>query len=121
MTQESDLDTIRETIGRYFEGHATGDASLMREVFLPTARVEGLRNGEFVSWSLEEYCAIFTGSPAPDEIDRRRTIDSADVVGTSGMAKATLVHGPITFTDFFLLVKIDEKWRIASKVYDARR
>ena len=117
----SDDAGVRAAIGHYLAGHATGDASHMRKAFLPTAHIEGLRDGTFVSWTLDDYCSRFTGKPAPDEASRRRTIDAVDVQGTAAMAKATLVHGPTTFTDYFVLLKVDGDWKIANKTYTAAR
>lgn len=112
---------IRTAINHYFKGHATGDASHMRKAFLPTAHIEGLREGKFTSWTLDEYCANFKGTPAVDEAARVRTIDLIDVSGNSGIAKATLVHGGTVFTDYFVLLKVGDEWRIANKVYYGRR
>ena len=117
----SDDTGVRAAIGHYFQGHATGDAAAMRKAFLPTAHIEGVRDGTFTSWTVDEYCSRFSGKPAPDEASRRRTIDSIDVSGTSAMAKATLIHGPTTFTDYFVLLKVDGEWKIANKVYTAAR
>lgn len=101
----------------YMAGHATGDPSYHRRAFLPTAHVEGLRDGRFTSWTLEEYCALFTGAPAPDEATRHRRIDSLSVTGTTGAATMTLHHGPDVFTDAFVLLRVDGAWRIANKAY----
>jgi hypothetical protein len=78
------------------------------------------RDGTFVSWSVDEYCSRFDGKPASDEATRKRTIDRVDVSGTAAMASATLVHGATTFTDYFVLLKVDGEWKIANKVYSFR-
>jgi hypothetical protein len=117
----SDDAGVRAAIGHYLQGHATGDPSHMRKAFLPTAHIEGIREGKFSSWTLEEYCSRFAGKPAADEATRKRTIDAVDVIGTAAMARATLIHGPTTFTDYFVLLKVDGEWRIANKTYTARR
>jgi len=65
--------------------------------------------------------AGFRGQPAADEAKRKRTIDQVDVVGTAAMVKATLVHGTATFTDYFVLLKVNGEWKIANKVYHAAR
>jgi Putative lumazine-binding len=117
---KSSDDPVRAPLRSYLMGHATGDASHMRKAFLPTAHIEGIREGKFVSWSLDEYCARFTGKPANDEASRRRTIDHVDVSGDAAMARATLVHGATTFTDYFVLLKVGGEWKIANKVYAAR-
>ena len=118
--QSADDAGVRAVIEQYFKGHATGSPDEMRRAFLPTAHIEGIREGKFVSWTLEEYCKGFSGKPAADEGSRKRTIDSMDVSGTAAMAKATLVHGQRTFTDYFVLLKVDGQWKIANKVYSAR-
>ncbi|MEU6095047.1 nuclear transport factor 2 family protein [Streptomyces sp. NPDC047079] len=110
-------DAVLEPLRAYIRGHATGDPTHFRDAFLPTAHIEGLRDGAFVSWRLDEYCALFTGRPAPDEPIRSRRIDAIDVHGTVATASITLWHGPDTFTDIFLLTHVNGSWRIANKVY----
>ncbi len=119
MNNESDIAGICAAIKTYFHGHAKSEASHFRECFFATARIEGFRGDQWVSWSLDEYCAIFKGTPAPDENTRRRTIDAIDVTGPAAMAKATLTHGAITFTDYFVLLKKDGAWKIANKVFSS--
>jgi hypothetical protein len=108
---------VRAAVQQYLKGHATGSADEMRKAFLPTAHIEGIRNGTFTSWTAEEYASRFTGKPAADEATRKRTIDSVNVSGTAAMARATLVHGATTFVDYFVLLKVDGQWKIANKVY----
>lgn len=120
IAQPSQEPGVRAAVDQYFRGHATGDGAEMRKAFLPTAHIEGLREGKFVSWTVEEYCSRFTGKPAADEAARRRSIDSVDFAGTAAMARATLVHGAVTFTDYFVLLKVDGDWKIANKVYSSR-
>jgi len=119
--QDDDSVQIRKVIGAYFRGHATANADTMRAAFLPTAHIEGIRNGVFTSWPVDQYVANFRGKPAPDEVTRTRVIDVVDVTGSAAMAKATLRHGATTFTDYFVLLKSDGKWLIANKVYHAQR
>jgi Putative lumazine-binding len=116
-----DHNGVRVAIEHYFKGHATGDPSHMRKAFLPTAHIEGIRDGKFVSWTLDSYCENFKGKPAVDESARKRSIDWIDVTGTAAMAKATLIHGQTTFTDYFVLLKVEGEWKIANKVYHGQR
>jgi hypothetical protein len=118
---KTDDKAIRDAIGTYFRGHATANADTMRAAFLPTAHIEGIRSGTFTSWTVDQYVANFRGTPAADEASRTRVIDVVDVSGTAAMVKATLKHGPTTFTDYFVMMKVDGKWLIANKVYHAQR
>jgi Putative lumazine-binding len=110
-------DEVLAPLRAYIRGHATGDPAHFRAAFLPTAHVEGMRKGTFVSWRLDDYCALFHGQPAPDEPTRSRRIDAVHVHGSVAMASMTLEHGADTFTDVFLLVCVDGQWRIANKAY----
>ncbi|MEV7282335.1 nuclear transport factor 2 family protein [Streptomyces sp. NPDC093111] len=110
-------DSVLEPLRAYVRGHATGDPAHFRAAFLPGAHVEGIRDGAFVSWPLDTYCALFHGSPAPDEASRSRRVDAVDVHGSVATATMTLEHGADTFTDIFLLVRGEDGWRIANKVY----
>lgn len=113
-------DAVLEPLHAYIRGHATGDPTHFRHAFLPTAHIEGIRDGSFVSWPLDEYCALFPGRPAPDEPTRSRRVDTVDVHGSVATATMTLAHGADTFTDIFLLARVDDGWRIANKVYHRR-
>jgi len=119
--QDDDDAQIRRVIGVYFRGHATANADTMRAAFFPTARLEGVRSSVFTSWTVDQYVAGFSGTPAPDEATRVRVIDSVDRSGSAAMVRATLKHGATTFTDYFVLLRSDGKWLIASKVYHAQR
>jgi hypothetical protein len=100
--------------------HATGDPSYLVDAFLPTAHIEGYRDGEFSSWDLESFAAVFDG-PAPDEADRGRRIERLDVRGSVATAVMSLHHGEVDFTDVFVLIRRpDGEWRIANKAYDRR-
>ena len=117
--QGTEEPAVRAALNQYLRGHATGNGDEMRKAFLPTAHIEGIRDGQFVSWTVDDYVSRFGGKPAADEASRTRTIDSVDISGTAAMARATLVHGATTFVDYFVLLKVDGQWRIANKVYSS--
>lgn len=117
--QASEEAAVRAAVNQYFKGHATAQSAEMSSAFLPSAHIEGIRDGVFTSWTAAEYSGRFTGRPAADE-PRKRTIDHVDVSGSAAMAKATLVHGATTFTDYFVLLKVNGNWKIANKVYSSR-
>lgn len=111
----------RKPIEAYLQGHATGDPAYMRAAFLPSAHIEGLREGKFVSWTVDEYTSRFTGNPAADEAQRTRRIDNVEINGTAGTARATLTFPNAVVTDFFVLLKVDGEWKIANKVYSSQK
>src|SRR3712207_4371400 len=60
--EDDDVREIRHVIGVYFRGHATANPDTMRAAFLPTAHIEGIRNGAFTSWTVDQYVAGFRGT-----------------------------------------------------------
>ena len=112
---------VLRPLHKYALTHATGDPSYLAEAFVPTARIDGYRDGTLVSWGLEEFRGLFAGEPAADEATRARRIERLDVRGSVATATMTLEHGPVAFTDVFVLVRTPEgDWRIASKAYERR-
>ncbi|HOU65990.1 MAG TPA: nuclear transport factor 2 family protein, partial [Thermomonas sp.] len=118
--QASEDVAARKPLEAYLQGHATGDPAYMREAFLPTAHIEGVRDGAFLSWTADEYIAGFKGAPPADEAQRKRWIDRVDVSGNAAMARVTLDYPSGTFTDYFVLLKVDGEWKIANKVWTRR-
>lgn len=109
----------RKPLEAYIQAHATGNGDLIRASFLPTARIDGVRDGKPVSRTTEEFAAGFSGKPADDEAQRSRRIDAVEVHGNAGSARVTLDYPKVRFTDYFVLLKVGGEWKIASKVYDA--
>ncbi len=115
-----DVAAARVPVEQYLKGHATGDASFIRQAFLPTARIEGVRDGKLRSWTVDDYAAGFKGTPPANERERSRTIDLINVAGGAAVARATLViDANTTIVDYFVLLKVDGEWKIANKVYSA--
>ncbi len=119
LTTHPEEEAVRVPLALYMRGHAEDNAAHMRAAFLPTARLESMREGVLTSWDVDFYCQRFKNQPAADEAQRRRRIDSLDIVGTAAMAKVTLEHGFATFTDYFVLLKTADGWKIANKAFHA--
>jgi 3-hydroxyisobutyrate dehydrogenase len=90
-------------------------------VFLPTAHVEGMFNGKLTSRTLEEYCALFDGRPAPDEASRTRTVEHIDITGDAAMVKATLRSSTMAVVDYFVLIRVQGEWKVSNKVYGRKQ
>ena len=120
LTSHPEEAAVRVPLEHYLQGHATDDAAHMRQAFMASAHIVSVREGPLTSWTMEEYCLRFKGTPAADEATRRRTIDALDIDGTAASAKITLVHGAVTFIDYFLLLKTAQGWKIANKAFHAQ-
>jgi hypothetical protein len=112
---------VRAALNAYLDGHRTGQADAFRRAFHPDARMLYAKDGQLVKTEIADYIARAPGKPAEDEDKRRRSIDSIDIVGDAAIAKITLNYPEVTFTDYMTLLKINNEWRIVSKVFSADR
>lgn len=111
-------EAVAETIQTYIDSARSGDAALMHSAFLPDAMIRGSYGGKAADWSLDEFCGVIgKGGPAADLKGR---IAGIELSGTAAMVRLEAENWRGTrYTDFFVLLKRDNAWRIASKVFFA--
>lgn len=120
VAQNDDTAAARVPVEMYLKAQATGDPELIRKAFHPEAKLFFNREGKFTQLTREEFASRFTGKPAPDEAQRKRTIDSITVTGDAAMAKLTLDYPNAVLTDYLSLLKVDGEWKIVHKIFNAR-
>ena len=120
MTAEM-VEPVRAAVQRYFDGHATGSPSVMRRAFHESARLQFVKDGEYSSWSLDEYLSKLPGRPADDESQRTRRIVSMWSDGTIASAEVELDYPAVRFVDHLTMLEIDGKWLIVNKTFDVTR
>lgn len=108
---------IRATIDHYFRAHATGDGSHLLKGMHPALHMMFVRDGKFMQRTRDEFIAGFSGKPADDEAQRKRTIEMIDVTGNAAIAKIRLDYPKVTFTDYFTLLKVEGEWKIMNKIF----
>ncbi len=114
----ADEAAIRAVVGKYFEGGVTGKAEPIREAFLPSARIEGLRGDQLVTWSFDEYVRYFNGTPAPGAERIERTLTRVAIQGESATVQLRLRSSPAQALDEqLLLLRINGDWKITYKSY----
>jgi hypothetical protein len=114
---ESEEQAVREAVGHYLKGQATGDGEHYRRVFHPEARLFAVRNGEFWQLTSAEYADRAPGAPAEDEAQRQRRIDMIDIAGNAAVAKVTLDYPQVRYSDYLSLLKIDGTWKVVNKTF----
>ena len=110
---------VRAPLEAYLRGHATGLSDEFRPAFHPDAQLWGMRNGTLIRMTAQEYIGRASGSPAADEALRRRWIESIDVTGDTAVAKIILDYPSVRFTDYMALSRIDGRWVIVNKMFQA--
>ena len=124
MTAEDETESfaipqaIAQTLQRYIDGARSGEVALLRSAFTEGARVSGSYGGKPVSWSLSEFCDAVAKGGAASDLEAR--VVSMEHSGSAAMARLEAQNWRGTrYTDFFVLVRRDDGWRIDSKVFFA--
>lgn len=115
--RDAEETAVRQAIEHYFRGHATGQGEHFRKVFHPEAKLFAVREGKFWQLTSEEYISRASGKAAPDEAQRKRSVESVDVAGNAAVAKVVLDYPNVKFTDYMSLLKIDGEWKIVNKTF----
>ncbi|HEY1224593.1 MAG TPA: nuclear transport factor 2 family protein [Brevundimonas sp.] len=111
---------LRAPLEAYLRGHATGDPAAFREAFHPEAVLWGIRaDGRLARMTAEQYIGGASGSPAADEDRRKRSIDSIEVNGEMATARITLDYPTVRFVDVMTLIRIEGRWWIINKMFQA--
>ena len=110
---------VRAAVGHYLQAHATGDGAHIRMAFHPALKLMWTVGDTLATRGAEEYAAGFRGSPAANEAQRRRWIESVDIGGTAAVAKVILDNPDRRFVDYLSLLKIDGEWKVVAKVFSS--
>jgi hypothetical protein len=112
-------DPLQAAIERYFDGHATGNPSVMRKAFHESARLQFVKDRRYSTWSLDEYLGKLPGRPADDESARTRRIVRVEATGDMASAEVELDYPATRFVDYLTLLRIDGDWIIVNKAFQA--
>jgi len=111
-------EAIAAALQSYIDAARTGDGVRMRRAFLDTARIRGSYEGKPVDWTSAEFGELIQkNGPAGDIAARIVTIEHN---ASAAMARLEAENWRGTrYTDFLLLLRVEEAWRIASKAFFA--
>jgi Putative lumazine-binding len=110
---------VMQNLLRAFE---TDDADLLCKTFRSDGVLVGYskRTGKVVLRSGDEFAKGFTGKPADDEAQRKRSFEILDVTENAAVAKLMLDYPTWKGVDYMALSKIDGQWKIISKSWNVQ-
>ena len=117
-----DRAAIEATVRTYFDGLHEGDADKLASVFHEASALTFEQDGKVVVWPRDQWLKIVRerASPKAGGLARDDAILSVDQSGpTTAFVKVRCQIPPRYFTDYLVLLKTAEGWRIVSKVYRA--
>ena len=122
--QDADEKAIKEVIEEaYIEGiHGSQDEATVRSGFHKDFAMLVLQDGGLEEVGVDEWLArlkkMKADNPTLWSAETRHVIRLIDVSGYAAVAKLDVYKGETHFsTDYMLLYRFDEGWRIVSKVF----
>ena len=115
-TYVQEYNAIVEVPSKYLEGNAKASSAAMKPAFHEKATIFGLNGQDVFGPEIQKlYDLVDT---LPQSPNAQTAIARIDIVGTAASARVDSddVAGD-RFTDFFNLLKIDDRWTIVSKIY----
>lgn len=117
-TTANDAQEIAEVIQKYFDGTSQGKPELVRQAFAPSLELQYVgKEGELRRWQGENYIGRIKAGVSNGRVS---SLLAFDITGNAATAKAEIVSGERIFTDYFLLLKLKEGWRITNKIFTRR-
>jgi hypothetical protein len=117
-TYVHEYQAITEVLNKYIEGCKQAKSSIMKPAFSPQATMysagaDGKLTGGAIQGLFDGIDKGFRPSP-----DAPAAITRIEIVGTAASARidANDMSG-ICFTDFFHLLKVEDKWTVVSKIF----
>lgn len=111
----SDLGEIQAVVQKYFDGTSQGKPDLVRQAFLPTLELQYVDEGGVLKrWNGSDYIGRIKVGETNNRIGRLVSVDFTD---NAAVAKAEIASGDRLFTDYLLLLKVKDGWRISNKTF----
>ncbi len=112
--KSKDCLAIESVIQNYFDGWLTGDSTLVSSAMHSSCNLKYVRDGKIGRRDKNQYLSGFKPRPRLENAEGR--ILSIDITRTAAAAKIELETGTRLFTDYFNLLKDENRWYITDKV-----
>jgi len=114
-----DFADVGAVVKKYFAGTEQGEPDLLRQAFLPSLEIQYVKSdGELGRLPAADYISRFEPGR---KTNRKGRIVHMDVVGNAAMVKAEITMGERLYTDYLLLLKLPEGWRVTNKIATFRQ
>lgn len=112
---QTDEAAVKATLTDYMEGTSKGQVARIKRAFTPTAALYSVNpDGTQKRLPIGEYIGYFKEGQVRDRVGK---IISVDIVNDAAHAKVEIISGNTKFTDYMLLLKLKDGWKIINKSY----
>jgi len=117
---QSEFELISNTLMDYIEGSTEGQPDRLKTAFHPDLNLYAIdKEKKLIIWPGTDYIADTKEGKPTGEGGK---IISIDFENNAAVAKVEISHpnNPSTYIDYFMLLKIEDKWTIIHKMYTKR-
>ena len=112
---QSELEAVKATAMDYIEGTANGEINRIRRAFHEGAALYAANDdGSLRRIPIAQYIGYFKEG---QKNDRKGKIVNVDIANNAANVKIEILSGQWKFTDYLLLLKLKEGWKIINKSY----
>ncbi|MBO6584948.1 MAG: nuclear transport factor 2 family protein [Gracilimonas sp.] len=116
---QTELELIQETLTDYIEGTANGEPDRLHKAFHPDFNLYTVIGDDSLRvWDGQDYISGFREGRKSTRIGRIISIDHENNAATAKVEIVMPNRG--VYTDYFLLLKLKEGWKIIHKTYTGR-
>ena len=120
MPSPNDYASVRTVIESYIKGSYTADTDLLKRCFHPDAIMSGYYRGDLEIGSTQPFLNQLDSEPSSKSSGEDYQAEISFIHIAWSMASAGVVEDNLLGTNYvnhFHLLKIDDQWRIISKMY----
>lgn len=112
--QQHEKNLITQTIETYFDGWMTGDTLKIGKVMHSSCNLKNIKENQVIVIDRKSYLSRFKLRPKLENSFGRIII--IDNTGTIAAAKCEIETPERIFTDYFNMMKLNDKWYIVDKI-----
>lgn len=114
LAQQSEYQLIEETLNYYLDGGTNNNYYQLANAFHKNATMKHIGDGYQETNALSFFSENMKAGPKQNRITR---IKSIEVSGNAASAHLEIEYPTFSFQDFMHLLKIDDEWKIVSKIF----
>jgi hypothetical protein len=124
MIDQASVQSLTQSIQRYFDLIHDCDTSRFDRVFRPTAQLHGLWDGQMKLLTAQAFKESLAAGPSPKSLNATREdailmIDFASP--TQALTKVRVRNATAVFVDYLTWHRIDGEWLVTSKGFHVER
>lgn len=115
-----ECEKVQQVVELYFQTTYHEEASAIKGLFHPTARINGFIAKQFYTWSIDEFVANICARPVAADNNEKYDKEIISIkINAANIAyvKARNLVGDTYFIDQINLIRLNDEWKIISKVF----